>query len=940
MKLTHHHPCSLVCLLLLLAYLATTSGAGEVWTENSFADFIDGSFLDGGSNLYVSAAGRLQMINRWDLNGDGYLDVVIPSGHGHTEKEDAFIYLNNGRGDIEGRSLIRIPTNGGREAIILDFNKDGFNDLAICNYDNGITYQTDTYVYYGSEQGFTASKRTILPTIAATRITAGDFNGDGWADLFIANRWQDNYLDNQGEPMSFIYWNSPHGFSSENRRAFAFSSAVAEACDSMDLDRDGIDDLIVSAGGKTYLYPSARSALQNEEGIIELSQGAEDIAAGDVNGDGWKELGLVFRNSVSVLFGSETGFSMDRKVELKASNARGAVFADFNQDGYDDLAVANYAGDDGATWITSTVYFSQKGDFEKIPKINLPTMGASGVCAGDLNGDGYPELVISNERVTNQAAIPSFVYWNEGGSFHPGHHTQLDTQGSVSNTIGDVNHDGLPDVLFCNHEGGFRDGPSNTSIYWGDGTRGYTSQRKTDIPTHYMGGGAHADLDDDGFVDLVLVQSRFISGAREDIFGRVIILWGSKDGFSRRTNLSLDSAGSGVRIDDLNRDGWLDLLVGGEVTDPHDPTRKGLATFWGNPNGFSREARSIIEPVAGSSYRAPLTADLDKDGDLDLAVQFERGRVEFYYGKGDGNFIHVPRAALDLETEDFFGYINTADLNRDGWLDLLLPVRSRGNRTDTPSYVAYGGPSGFSRDRIEAIRSCAGTDGGIGDLNKDGWLDLILPSYKDNFKRDVPSFLYWGGPSGYLAAPPQLIPTHSSAGIEIADYDGDGWLDALFINHCKDGSTTSPGPQNHLVPSYLLWGGPEGIHEEVRTELPGVGPHALNCRDTGNQIDRGLYEDYISSPHPIPSGMTLHSLDWRATTPLGTAVMFQVRSAVTREGLENTAWVGLNQAEGWITQSSTELTGINGNWIQYRARLTTPNAGPTPYLEEVMLSFE
>jgi hypothetical protein len=76
--------------VLFISTVLSASGLADAWTDNSFDAFRKGEFLDGGSNLYVSASGRVQMINRWDLNGDGFLDIVMPSGHAHTEKEDTY----------------------------------------------------------------------------------------------------------------------------------------------------------------------------------------------------------------------------------------------------------------------------------------------------------------------------------------------------------------------------------------------------------------------------------------------------------------------------------------------------------------------------------------------------------------------------------------------------------------------------------------------------------------------------------------------------------------------------------------------------------------------------------------------------------------------------------------------------------------------------------
>ena len=117
----------------VLLFYSSQTRAQSVWRQASFNDFKDGTFLDAGSNCYVSSKGRIQMITRWDFNNDGNLDILLAAGHGHTEKENTYIYLNNGQ-DIDGRSRIELPGAGSYGGLIADLNKDGFNDLAIVNY--------------------------------------------------------------------------------------------------------------------------------------------------------------------------------------------------------------------------------------------------------------------------------------------------------------------------------------------------------------------------------------------------------------------------------------------------------------------------------------------------------------------------------------------------------------------------------------------------------------------------------------------------------------------------------------------------------------------------------------------------------------------------------------------------------------------------------------
>jgi hypothetical protein len=114
----------------------------------------------------------------------------------------------------------------------------------------------------------------------------------------------------------------------------------------------------------------------------------------------------------------------------------------------------------------------------------------------------------------------------------------------------------------------------------------------------------------------------------------------------------------------------------------------------------------------------------------------------------------------------------------------------------------------------------------------------------------------------------------------------------------------------------------------------------MNVRDLGNSYDRGLYEDYVSSAREIPSSEKPASIAWKAETPHRTSVQFQVRTAANQEGLANAAWLGPDGTDGWFTQTSSPIPPTDGKWIQYRARLTTPNGGPTPYITSVTLKFE
>ena len=65
------------------------AGPNAVTRHASFDDFVTGACGNSGANVYVSRKGHVQVINKWDLNKDGYVDVIIPNDHGMTEVADA-----------------------------------------------------------------------------------------------------------------------------------------------------------------------------------------------------------------------------------------------------------------------------------------------------------------------------------------------------------------------------------------------------------------------------------------------------------------------------------------------------------------------------------------------------------------------------------------------------------------------------------------------------------------------------------------------------------------------------------------------------------------------------------------------------------------------------------------------------------------------------------
>ena len=229
--------------------------------------------------------------------------------------------------------------------------------------------------------------------------------------------------------------------------------------------------------------------------------------------------------------------------------------------------------------------------------------------------------------------------------------------------------------------------------------------------------------------------------------------------------------------------------------------------------------------------------------------------------------------------------------------------------------------------RLEAYES---EEQSVADLNKDGYLDIVMTNYHAYTTRELPCFIYWGGPEGYSESRRTGLPGESTLALTVADLNRDGWMDIVPFNHLRHG--------DHGVGTHIFWGSPQGYSFSRRQWIQTFGPHFSVRHDVGNIYHRRLEEEYHSPLLSLPAGKRPSRLDWRARTPHGTAVKFQLRSGPTPRALSAAAWEGPGGSGTFFRQPSTLPAYPPGHrWLQYRAVLTTPDGGSTPVLEEVSL---
>jgi len=573
------------------------------------------------------------------------------------------------------------------------------------------------------------------------------------------------------------------------------------------------------------------------------------------------------------------------------------MIGDFNRDGWPDLAIANSAA--GASpLVPSYIYWGSSAGFSTDRRTELPTLGANGVASADLNGDGYPDLVFANSGNGETHDVPSYIYWGSATGYAPYLRSDLQTFGAASINTADLNGDGMPDVVAVNqYSGAARE--VNSYIYWGNPHHYYSTASMTSLPGHGAYGTTAADLNDDGFCDFLLCNA-YQNGS--------YLYWGGHDGFStaHRQTVTVGTAHAS-KAADLNRDGSLDLVFIGRQNG------KNISTIlWGSAGGYADANKTVLELKTERCLNVNVV-DLNRDGYLDLVYNDSYfGTMQIFWGSEKGysterSWVHPTSG----------GSLKLADLNGDGCLDFIISGHLNAKKSpNTKTRIFWGTPEGTpSFENIVELEAYQTVEVAVADLNRDGYLDLIAGNYMSETTRSLPIFVYWGGKSGKYSDKNRLeLPAESSCSVEALDLNRDGYPELIVHNHLKDGV--------HTINSFIYWNGPGGFDKSRRTEIPTSGPHFAMMTDPGNLYTRKLEEEYISAPLEIPAAKRPGHLNWKAEEPHDTKLHFQVRSAATNADLAKASWQpadtgelnGVKGDDRWIQYRALFTSPDAGEW--------------------------
>jgi len=335
-----------------------------------------------------------------------------------------------------------------------DVNGDGYQDIIVGAplFDNGQTDEGAAFLYYGSAVGLTATpgwsmqSNQIGAQFGFSVSTAGDVNNDGFSDVIVGAPYYDNVQTTEGR--AYVYLGSATGLMTSPVWISEPDSAGAEfgynVANAGDVNGDNYDDIIVSAlrfdilsgcceeinnAGMVFIYHGNAGGVSSTPNSLlhlyenETSYGIDVAGAGDVNGDGYDDV-LVGSNTwwdapgvTFLYYGSATGVPnviawSDSGPEEDYFGTSVSSAGDVNGDGYDDVVIG---GPGGGGWYDVYVYH---GSAVGLPasaswaiKSDQDWVGyGNSVSSGDFNADGFSDIIIGASGYSHGQSGEGIVY--------------------------------------------------------------------------------------------------------------------------------------------------------------------------------------------------------------------------------------------------------------------------------------------------------------------------------------------------------------------------------------------------------------------------------------------------------------------------------------------------------------------------------------------------
>jgi PKD repeat protein len=829
--------------------------AGLFISSFSFGQFGDENIV---SNCPNNTNGGVN-IKPFDINGDGYLDILAYSKISNSRIS---WFLNLGNNNFGPEQIIKSDFNYLKAAYAADIDGDGDLDI--------LSSEDDKIAWYQNLDGIIDTTQIIISSSINNGgdVIAADIDGDSDIDVVACSRSDDyvvwfenlgtgafsnsqiigstlNYpnkldtsdIDNDGDIDIIASWRYDHEVSwYENNGAGGFtyhlgSGFIYEPNDvkTGDMDNDGdIDIISASFPGISTNFPGKIVWYENiGNGVIDTTanivtsnmDGIIEIAIADIDGD--LDLDIVSSNGTKLAwFENLGGGILDTIPNVIDSLGLSTVsVSDINNDSVLDIITAGYL--DGKSNITLYTGIGNVGFTKK--SIARTFRNPNAVIANDIDFDGDMDLIVSGEYSTGW-------YENVGDNNFVTYKTITDSAaGARSIFLSDLDNDGDQDLLSTSYAG--------WEINWFENLNSGDFGSENLLKSYFADASSicAADFDGDGDNDVIAGSMLFND----------VLYFENTGGASFAFPTGIDGYAYSVyclKPADMDNDGDLDVLACYKNT----YGQRNIAWYenLGNATWTSNSFHLVSSSFDWAETIIP--HDIDNDGDVDIVVSsFRFDRISWFENLGNG--ITYNEHPISYNTSNPSGgyhgsSITLNDVNLDGEIDLIATIED-GNKIvwfenlggaiidTTKNIIASGG--GFSGGGFKHVTTS--------DLDNDGDAEVIATSYNSQGE------IMWFENYTYCVGKPSFTTLSNGSG----NFSfGNTSLGNLDLTHWSfgDGTTSTMVSPNHTFTT-------NGVFEVVLTIADSSVLNGGSCFDYF--VDT-INVSGVSSPLQCHSGFVMY----------------------------------------------------------------------------------
>jgi len=663
---------------------------------------------DGGPGLVFHdeiafADARPYAIGSGDLDADGMTDLVASDA----SYNRVFVLRATGPGTFAPAIILQgdSATNGSVGVALGDLDNDGDLDVAATSWGTN-----KVNVWKNAGGGTFGPRATFAVSYQPRDVAIGDFTGDGFADLAVANEFESANPPSADGTVSLLANTgtgafTPAGVVTPPRGGAPYNyQPRPKFVELFDIDHDGDRDLLVSSEGSNVVSLHANNGtgtftLAQSFGGFPIEKDPTDVKVLDLDGDGWEEVvyGDQAESGVSILR-NDSGTLVHH--QSYASSIYGAFFValtDVSGDGRPDIISSNDA------WRTFSVLVN-KGQlvFDAVTRLRPIEYAGSGLLA-DYTGDGIIDFgeVVQNTlgTIVNFSLFPGIGVVGEARFASTPIVTVITTEAyGVVPFARDFNNDGKLDLLTVGLP------QAEVRLGNGDGTFGGPVASPIQPRVNRL---TIADYNGDGVLDLMWIFSGHPGYARVS-FGD------GAGGFGPYTQYTMLREDESVGFGDITGDGAPEFF-GGFRQQLAPPAGGVLSWLPNNGDGTfgPRQDRFITDSPLNPPVAAISVADFDNDGDNDV-IASARG-LRLYRNPGDGNLPATP----ELVSPTLASILFATDIDLDGDIDLFA-------RNATLSIVLNNGDASFLPPMHMHRYDGTYRDMYIADANNDGRPDAMI----------------------------------------------------------------------------------------------------------------------------------------------------------------------------------------------------------------------